>query len=273
MNNTGSSPPRLIFAQDTLDEERQPFAFGQLVAHTRKCPGREGPNQDSAMYLDLGEAGAILAVADGMGGLPAGDVASRVALEALAEVARSMVEQGKDLRHAILDGFDKGNQDVLDLKAAAGTTLAVVSLREGAMRSYHVGDSNVMVVGQRGKLKHFSTSHSPVGYAVEAGLLDAREALHHDERHVISNALGSPEMKIEIGPRIVLAQNDTLVVASDGLWDNMHLEEVVQRVRCGPMAAASTELCRLSVDRMHTPGNEGPSKPDDLTMLVFRPRR
>ncbi|MCB9916240.1 MAG: protein phosphatase 2C domain-containing protein [Planctomycetes bacterium] len=265
-----------VHAEDEADLCLDGFGGGEVVVMTRKKPGRDGPNQDAALALDLGAAGALVALADGMGGLPAGEVAAGVALFTLEATVREVTGAGGDLRHGILDGFDRANRAVLDLRAGAGTTLVVVELQPGSARAYHVGDSAALLVGQRGKQKYRSTSHSPVGYAVEAGLLDEEEALHHEERHLISNALGSTEMHIEIGPEIDLAARDTLLVASDGLWDNAYPHEIVDAVRKGPLAGASVGLRELCLARMlATPPEAGEPvlcKPDDLTLVLYRPR-
>jgi serine/threonine protein phosphatase PrpC len=111
-----------------------------------------------------------------------------------------------------------------------------------------------------------------VGYAVEAGFLDQDEAMHHEERHLISNMIGSPEMHMTVGPPLTLADRDTLLVATDGLVDNLHVHEIVERVRKGRLRTVAERLDRDSRDRMNAPQEGIPSKPDDLTFIVYRPR-
>src|SRR5690606_2144872 len=108
-------------------------------------------------------------------------------------------------------------------------------IQNGVIRPYHVGDSAILLTGQRGKLKMQTIAHSPIGYAVEAGLMREEEAIHHEERHVISNVIGSDQMRIEIGPPVEMARRDTLVLASDGLLDNLLPSEIVGYVRSGPL--------------------------------------
>jgi serine/threonine protein phosphatase PrpC len=129
-----------------------------------------------------------------------------------------------------------------------------------------------MVIGQKGKVKLLTKSHSPVGYAVEAGVLDEEEAMHHEQRHLISNAVGSPEMYIEIGSALDLAPRDTLVVASDGLFDNLHADEIVALCRKGKLAEASRRLIARCRERMTEPQEGQPSKPDDLSFILYRRR-
>ena len=179
--------------------------------------------------------------------------------------------QGVELRDAILNGFEEANRVVRERLAGAATTLAVVELQGRVIRPYHAGDSTIRVVGQRGKIKLQTVSHSPVGYAVESGFLDREEAMHHEERHLISNMIGSPDMHITIGAPLALADRDTLLVASDGLSDNLHRHEIVDRIRKGPIRKVSDRLQRDALQRMTGMSNDHPSKPDDLTFIVYRP--
>jgi serine/threonine protein phosphatase PrpC len=247
--------------------ERLGFGGGRLVLFSARKPGREGPNEDGALLV-ASELGAVLAVADGAGGEAAGAQASAEALAALhAEVSDP---RGRTLRETILSGFEEANRRVLALGVGAATTLAAVELGDGAVRTYHVGDSLVLLVGQRGKRKLETIAHSPTGYAVEAGMLDEADALHHEERHLVSNMVGVPEMRVEMSGRVALAARDTLLLASDGLSDNVHVEELVDTIRKGPLDAAGERLAATARRRMERPNAGEPSKPDDLTFLLYR---
>jgi serine/threonine protein phosphatase PrpC len=252
----------LLLEQDMPEPVAAPFGAGRLAYFSARLADRAGPNEDGALFDEAG----VLAVADGAGGQAAGAKASRCALERL----RDSLAGAASLRDGIMSGFEQAQEGVAALGIGAATTLAVVELSEGAVRSYHVGDSFILVVGQRGRRKLQSISHSPVGYAVEAGLLDEEEALHHDERHLVSNLLGAPGMRVEVTSPLRLAPRDTVVLASDGLTDNLHVEEVVEIVRRGPLDKAARRLAATAAQRMRTPEPEQPSKPDDLTFLLYR---
>jgi serine/threonine protein phosphatase PrpC len=104
-------------------------------------------------------------------------------------------------------------------------------------------------------------------------LLDRGEALHHEDLHLVSNLLGTQDMRIELGATVALAPRDTVVLASDGLSDNLHLDEIVDCVRKGPLHQAVDELAALGKKRMEAPAEGSPSKPDDLTFIAIRSRR
>jgi len=261
---------QLFCGRDMEGPELVSLGGGTAAVMSLRRPGAEGENQDGAALIPLGPDAAVLAVADGAGGQPGGAAASEGALRALRDALAEGVREGEDPRGAILNGFEHANRRLLESGSGAATTLAVAEIRDGRLRPYHAGDSEILVTGQRGRRKLQIVSHSPVGYAVEAGLLDEREALHHDERHVISNAIGSPDMRIEIGPSLALAPRDTVVLASDGLFDNLHVEEIVAVVRAGRLAARLALLVETCGRRMAEPRKGEPSKPDDLTVIAFR---
>ena len=269
---------RLYVEQDMPKCEAHALARGLAVVYSTRCPGKPTPSEDSAALLPVGEHHAILAVADGVGGQPSGGAASRLTVQALAAAAGQGLDANGSLRPAVLDGFEAANQAVRALGAGAATTLIVVTLHHqpgmrAAARVYHAGDSMALILGNRGRVKHRTVSHSPVGYAEEAGLINERTALRHAERHLVSNALGSDQMKIEIGPSLELSALDTLVLGSDGLFDNLSTQAIVERARKGPLPLAGRRLADDCAARMRSQNGNGHGKPDDLTFILWRGSR
>jgi serine/threonine protein phosphatase PrpC len=263
--------PRVFYGRDVDPVEVVETALGQAAVLTLTSPGKTGANEDACAVLGYGDEGAILVVADGVGGERSGSEASRRAVEALASSVEEGARAGLRIRNAILNGIDRANHAVIELGTGAATTLAVAQIEGHTIRPYHVGDSTVLIVGQRGRLKHQSIPHGPVGYAVEAGLLDESEALHHEERNVVSNVIGASDMRIEMGPLLELAPRDTVLLASDGLSDNLYSEEIVDGIRIGSLRDSTQALAERCTRRMTEPRAGRPSKPDDLTLIAFRP--
>jgi serine/threonine protein phosphatase PrpC len=251
---------------------RYAFAGGEAVLFTRRCPGVERANEDACALLPWGDDAGALVVADGVGGHPAGGDAAALAIDSLRRALTAGRLAEESLRDSVLSGIETANRRVLADGRGAMTTIAVALIRAGRTRAIHVGDSGVLVTGQRGRLKLVTTFHSPVGYAVESGMLDEEEAVHHEDRHVVSNVVGAADMRMEIGSPLTLAPRDTLLVASDGIYDNFFPDEIVQRVRKGSLAEVAAGLDAEATRRM-VRGREGqPSKPDDVTFLLFRLR-
>lgn len=262
----------LLFQDDPGDEplgpQRVELASGEAIAFSVRAPGKD-ENEDAVALIDHPQGG-VIAVADGMGGMKAGRRASHGALEALQAALAVAAREGSPLRHATVDGLQEANRAVLALGLGAGTTLAAVVVVEGTARPIHVGDAVVLHVGQRGRIKSQTIAHSPTGYAIEAGLLDEDAALQHEERHIVSNHVGMEGMRIEVGSAVPVAARDTLLVASDGLADNLTVQEIVDLVRKGPLEASARGLAELARRRMLEGTPEGPGHPDDLSFVLYR---
>lgn len=246
-------------------------ADAEIAVYSRPSPDRQGPNEDAAGLWDLGAGRLVLAVADGMGGAPSGADAAEIALRELDhQLAEAPLD--RDLRPAILDAFERANAAILGLGVGAGTTLVAACIEGERVRMFHVGDSAGLVVGQRGRWKLETIAHSPVGYGVAAGLIDPETALERDDRHYLSNHLGTRDMRIEIGSARVLAPRDTGLLASDGLLDNLTPDEINGIIRRGPLDAAAAQLAARCGERMPGEGGTGPGKADDVTFVLFRRR-
>ena len=246
------------------------LARGQAACFSTRSPDKESANEDSAALIPFNSKSAVLVVADGLGGQPLGSTASRIAVEKLRDSLARAEKNKEGLRAGVLDGFEQANKAIMELGVGAATTLAAVAIEDNVVRPYHVGDSIILVFGQRGKMKLQTIPHSPVGYAVEAGIIDEKEAMRHADRHIVSNVLGTEDMRITIGPEVELSSRDTVLVASDGLCDNLHLEEIVERLRSGQLEEVSSEIAVECRKRMISPNGSGPSKPDDLSLIAFR---
>lgn len=243
---------------------------GRVLLFTQRSPEKETDNEDTVAAFAFSSGPIVLIVADGAGGLPAGRKASQTAVRAMVESLQTIDLHESLLRTAILNGFEAANDALLAQGNGSATTMTVVTIDNGEARSYHVGDSEAIIVGQRGRMKLQTTAHSPTGFAVEAGFLDRRDALHHEDRHLVFNFLGMNDMRVEIGTGIKLAARDTLLLASDGLSDNLHTDEIIECIRKGPLDRSLDTLVTASVERMLTDGEGQPCKPDDLSIVLFR---
>ncbi len=218
---------------------------GLVVAFSGPRPTRT-PNQDAALLLEF-DGALVLAVADGMGGARGGARAATLAVETL----RDTVASGEaSLRERILQGFELANRAIRRMRVGAGATLVVATIVGEELRLFHAGDAQALVVGQRGAVKALTRSHSPVGYAVAAGVLSFDEALHHSALHLVANGLGNPELMIEMSSPFRLAARDTLLLASDGLFDNLYLQEVIELIRRGRLTKVGKGLLKQVADRM-----------------------
>jgi len=230
-------------------------AGGRAIAYTCRDPSKETDNEDTVAILPYGPGAAVFVVADGAGGLPAGKRASLTAVNTLAESLQVAMDRTTLLRTAILNGIEAANTAVLELTNGSATTMTVITLEGRLARSYQIGDSEAIVIGQRGLVKLQTTAHSPTGFAVEAGFL---------------NFIGTTDMRIDVGAAVELNQRDTILLASDGLMDNVHVDEIIEIVRKGPLSDAILSVVDKAEQRMKNARGGEPSKPDDLSLILFR---
>jgi len=266
--------PRLYTGDKDIELEIYETALGEVAAASIADREKPRPNEDAAAIIPVDASHLVLVVADGVGGLGGARKASTLTVEAIQAALKDYTPMpGHGLRTAIMDGIETANRRVLESGGGGASTLALAEIGPDYVRSYHVGDSILMLCGQRGRLKFLTTPHSPVGFALEAGLLNEEEALNHEELNLIFNVIGSDDMSIEVGSKQPMARYDTLLLASDGLTDNLMQGEIIDRIRKGPLEQALCSLMNLAQARMRQHEPDKPSKPDDCTALLFRRRR
>lgn len=273
MISTPDPEPELdtrVFQEQRMERPQSfPLATGEAVVFSARCPGKLTPNEDGAVILATDLHTGVFAVADGVGGMPRGEKASHLVLTTLADQICKAGGDRDQRRAMIVDGIDRANLATRRLGGAS--TVCAIDIDHHSIRAFQVGDTTMMVVGGRGKIKLQSIAHSPVGYLQEMGMISECEAIHHADRHLVSNVVGSDLMRIEIGPEIRLAPQDTVVVASDGMWDNLLVAEIAEFATVRPLLDCVSQIARATLARMVQTSGLYPCKPDDLTIVAYRP--
>ncbi|MEM9171428.1 MAG: protein phosphatase 2C domain-containing protein, partial [Pseudomonadota bacterium] len=177
---------------------------------------------------------------------------------------------GQSLRDAMISAIEHANASVMVETRGAATTLTAMTIENRDVRVFHVGDSVALITGQRTAVKLQTVAHSPVGFAIAAGFLTEEQAIYHPERHIVSNFIGTPEMVIEVGAPLRLAKRDTVLIASDGLTDNLHMSEILAMMRRGSLDASLDDIVTLAQARMQRISQHAPGKADDLSVIMFR---
>lgn len=185
-------------------------------------------NEDSLVV-----APPLFAVADGMGGHAAGEVASEIAVNVLAELAPKDLD-GAALEHAV----EEANHEIIRAardgrgREGMGTTLTACMLENERLIIAQVGDSRAYLL-HHGKLQQLTRDHSLMADMIEAGQLTPEEARHHPQRSVITRALGSDPNTRPDMYEINVETGDRLLVCSDGLSsmiEDEQIEAVMRRV-------------------------------------------
>ncbi|MFT5131659.1 MAG: serine/threonine protein phosphatase PrpC [Gammaproteobacteria bacterium] len=245
---------------------------GKITVFSRSSPTKTSGNEDCAQIISLDDDTSILMVADGMGGHANGAAASAILTEVLEESVSKKKSNARSIRETILRSIEKANLNILRKNTGEGSTVAIAEINKNRVRTYHVGDSEIYITDEKGNIKLQTISHSPVGYAMEAGFIQEGAAITHDERHIISNYVGRIDMHIDMGSPASLNKYDTLVLGTDGLFDNLLKQEVIDIVRKGPLESLSEDLWNLAAMRMNEKQDDFPSKPDDMTFILYQPR-
>jgi len=178
-------------------------------------------NQDS-LYAGDG----LFLVADGMGGQPAGDLASKLAIAELSTLSRPITPPALEagIRQANDRLLAEGRQD--PRRYGMGTTLSGLAvLDRGGWAVINVGDSRVYRFAD-GRLEQLTVDHSAVQALVDAGLLDQRAALRHPRRNVVTRSLGTePPPLPDIQLRDPVA-GERFLICSDGLTNELSDAEI-----------------------------------------------
>jgi protein phosphatase len=204
----------------------------------------------------------IFAVADGMGGAQAGELASRLAVEAMGEEQESSGEERLAIliREANRRIFARAHEDAA--ASGMGTTMTAALVGEdGTVTIGHVGDSRAYLL--RGdRIEQLTQDHSLVAELVRSGRLSAEEAESHPQRSVITRALGTdPEVEVDVFT-VQAEPGDLFMLCSDGLTTMVDDEEIRQTLAQGrqDLEGAAREL----ISRANRGGGE-----DNITVIFF----
>ena len=265
-------PPTKVYCEQDLEEnELHAIGNGLALVYTGRSPGKESANEDAVAVLPFGRGSGVLVIADGAGGMPAGEKASAVAVRAIERSLRGAAGAGTDLRGAVISGIENANRELGERAAGAATTVAVVEIQDDSVRPYHVGDSQLLLMGGRGKLKFETVSHSPLGFGRESGALSKTELDERIDSSAVSSLLGFDPLKIEMNLQLELSSRDRIVLGSDGLFDVMSRDEILKLVSSQPLEKARDEMSKLVLSRMTSSSAATGYYPDDLTFVIFGP--
>ena len=230
---------------------------------------RRARNEDSLLVLP---AVRLYAVADGMGGHAAGDIASRTAVRILAESfanPTSPLAGTRAVQRSLVDAFHAANQAILDMAAedpalhGMGTTLTalVTQARGSTCTLVHIGDSRAYRL-RDGRLQQLTTDHTWVQQQVDAGLLTAADARSHPLSSVLTRVLGTASESVPDELETDARPGDLFLLCSDGLTgvvDDPLLAEILGRGEA--LETVKDELIAAAI--------EG-GGPDNITAVLVR---
>lgn len=223
-----------------------------------KSKGNE--NQDT-LFLMAKDDFCLFGVADGAGGHPHGMEASYTVGESIFQYFRGTKSSDVQLVSLI----ESANINVREKFPGAYTTLCFGALFGNELRSYSVGDSEIQYFNFQGQMVYNNIPQSPVGYAVEAGIMSQEEGLDHSDRYLVNNLIGDEQIRIEVASKVTLKKGYSVIVGSDGLFDNFSHETITDLVGKGPFEEGFSKLCKMCKER-----GDNWRKDDDVSFLVIR---
>ena len=248
----------------------------KLISFGKTDQGKTRTNNEDAFLVNdhLG----LYAVADGIGGQEGGEVASRLAVEALSDMLREQFAGSRSA--AAFDDSPETNQYISSLRGAValanttirqtaaqdpaltgmGTTMTAVLLRPRTSVFVHVGDSRAYLFHD-GTLRQLTDDHSLVAEQMRAGLITPEQARMSPYRHVITRSVGiHPEVHADFG-MFELEKNDVLLLCTDGLTEMVKDDDIARILSSETPAASAESLIRRAND------NGGV---DNITVVVVR---
>ncbi|MDY0341099.1 MAG: Stp1/IreP family PP2C-type Ser/Thr phosphatase, partial [Coriobacteriia bacterium] len=207
--------------------------------------GRVRPGNEDAFLI----APPLFAVADGLGGHQAGEIASSLAIDTLLEAAprsadtKALNRAVRQANTAVIEAAASGRG-----KSGMGTTLTAVMIDGLRLAVAHVGDSRAYLL-HLGTLQQLTDDHSLVADLVRQGRITAEESRVHPNRSVITRALGSDPDMMADSFEAEAAPGDRLLLATDGLTSMVPDDEIAEVLATSPTPdSAVDELIDLALD-------------------------
>jgi len=222
-------------------------------------PGRRRRRNEDAYVCEP----PLFAIADGMGGAQAGEVASGLAAAVLEEATGD--ERGEErvaslIQEANRRVFKRSNEDAATSGMGTTMTVALLDHADGTIAFGHVGDSRAYRV-RGGELEQLTDDHSLVGELVRSGRLSPEEAESHPQRSVITRALGTePDVDVDTFT-VEVEQGDISLLCSDGLTDMTSARDILAAVE---ESRDLDDAARALVEAANAGGGE-----DNITVVLF----
>jgi len=233
---------------------------GPVRHHNEDCTGFWQPEQEEERLVH----GTIAAVADGVGGLSCGEIASRMAVDMAINTFKAAQRGGKP-NQILTQIFNEANLDIYNFgmqseQKQMATTLSVCIFRNKEVAIGHVGDCRVYLV-RKGQLKRLTADHTYVEMQLKLGLISQQEAMSSELRSVLTRTLGqNPIVQMDYD-KTALYRGDCLILCSDGLHNCLMEHEFCDTVnRLSP-----TEACRYLISTAEDRGAE-----DNISVQIVR---
>lgn len=247
-----------------MSEDTKTFQVQSSALSDRGLNERRPLNEDAFLH---DRQRSIFAVADGVGGAEAGEVASQTAIEVLDEAFRHQVD-GSDVEDLMELAIQRANASIHQMAqehakfSMMATTIVALHLKGDVATFGHVGDSRLYRLTPDGKLHRETEDHSIVEEEVRAGRMTPEQAANHPSKNVISRALGAEEA-VEVDMKVMEVEDGTeFLLCTDGITRHVTDNEIRQLM---VVSNNPEDVCNELKKRCYERGAE-----DNLTVVVVR---
>ncbi len=251
-----------LFLHRVSEQEFETFEWKNYkVGYFIQKNHTKSDTNDDVLFFYGGEDYCLFGVCDGAGGHPNAAEASYLVGETILQYARSHRPE----EFQLVELIETANDHVLKEHSGAYTTLSLCFIHNDMIRSYSVGDSEVQYINQDSEVLYNNIPHSPVGHAVEAGIISQEESLDHKERNIVNNLMGDEVLRIEACSKFKIKKAHTIIVGSDGIFDNLTHDELSSILARRSFSSKFKELSEYCIAR-----DESWRKDDDISFIIVQ---
>lgn len=231
--------------------------------------GRFRPNNEDACFVLLPDN--LYLLCDGVGGGNSGEIASRTTVNEIANFFKnrpiSNMKSKEEIIVSLQIAIDEANRKVYNTaisyeeNTGMATTLVVFCIKDGKAYIANVGDSRAYIY-RSSFLKQLTEDHTYVNSLVKAGVLTKEQASNDARKNMITRAIGAePEVEADFF-MVDINTDDTFVICSDGLYDEVSDEEIVKSIESND---TMSDVCMNLIDKANKNGGH-----DNITIICIK---
>jgi len=197
--------------------------------------GNRANNEDNILIKKMDDI-YLLAVADGVGGHNAGEVASKITIDTLQEIVEDKYNQNlsiEEIKQLLRDAYETAHNKIkaeaVGDREGMATTLITAIIKGDKAIIANCGDSRAYLI-RNNKIIEKTKDHSLVQVLIDEGHITEEEALNHPMKNILTHALGTDDFKVDIY-EWNLKEGDVILLSSDGLHDYIKKEEILEVIK------------------------------------------
>ena len=270
----------IIVVEASMSSYQQTFIHNYEIVYYSQKLASKTINEDGLAIFAI-PRGVALVVTDGVGGSHQSYRAVNQVLNDLNNFFSNYDYENKDT--VFSDDINKKlqqiNTKILNLDNPPQTTLSMAVIQSKKITVFQVGDSGTLLTGLKGKLKFMTPFQSIVGELLTANKITEKDALVHPDLNIVNNVMGHEKCYVSnfLSEEVLksnktnkISKHDTLLLATDGLFDNYISQELIDIIRTGALKDIA-ELLRVSVsENINIITKQKLLKQDDVSFILCR---